>query len=569
MSASNNNTRPIGGHGLPIPHDHAYVRVQFPCAPSESAMLRVGGVLNMVRAASAEEDGPHQLQFNVSNSMYGPSIASTRDTRGARLLLRLLTDEHGRTQPAIMGVVRTAFSFDGLADYYYEGSFLMRERLFPASNRRDFLNSELEPLALRPNWSLAGSDRVSDFNLSATAARAGRLKDGVAVAAAAAAESGVVRIGAVALAPQPPPLERDVVDSDVYKLLVEMFSRRPVWHKDSLLARVPPALFHTGMYSAALRGVAYSFTGGPFRRAIVRYGYDPRKDRDAARYQSIDLRYMQESTERMQSYSARIQQKEEAWLQQEDRRIIDDIERTHKVTLAPLSGGGSDAAAQADTKFIAQMVGTSAEQVKKAESERRMRNMQARKLLQQRMALELVTFAQAPTRLFAMVPLEDLLHVDPFVRDALQRNKPPAHLHERLGWLEESIHNEIQKHLKARADLLINEVESSSTTASTTTTPLSTTTAVSTGKRKGAPSAVDDNAVTLSSANAQVPNNYDVVLKVIDKAAATATAAVAAGAATTTTPATAPTTATGENKKRRTFSEPEDDEFRDARSEEE
>lgn len=36
--------------------------------------------------------------------------------------------------------------------------------------------------------------------------------------------------------------------------------------------------------------LAYYFTTGPWRNFWVRFGFDPRKDRSAAKYQSLDYR---------------------------------------------------------------------------------------------------------------------------------------------------------------------------------------------------------------------------------------------------------------------------------------
>jgi hypothetical protein len=523
-------------------------------------MLRVGGVPNVVRAASAEDDEDQTIRFNISNSMYGPSIASTRDSRSARLLLRLVTDEHGHTQPTVMGVVKTAFSFDGLADYYFEGSFLMRERLFPAADRRDFLNSDLEPLVLRPNWSLAGSDRVADFNMSGAATRG--VKDvggggGVVGGGAAGAvgggdasgnSQGVFRVSATAPAPQPPVMERDVVASKVYIELEAMFRDRPVWHPQSLQAKMAPELYNTPMYSAALRCVAYGFVGGPFRRSLVRFGYDPRKDRNAARYQAIDLRYVQESNERMQSYASRIREYEDAWLQDKEKEILQMIAAQQGVRLA----SSVDPGAQAEAKLVAQVSGVSAERLKKAEATRRTYVTQSRRELQKKMMFEQVTFVQAPTRSFTMVPLDDLIPVDPVVRDALLRNKAPSTLNDKLGWLESSTYDEIQKHLKARAEYImgraIGEVTEPVVAAAAAAT--SSAAAASTSKRKRDAKDADGTAVSTTNATfstGPVPNNYEVELKVVDSKSE------------------APSE--GDAKKRRTIAESKEQEFVDANSE--
>ncbi len=58
------------------------------------------------------------------------------------------------------------------------------------------------------------------------------------------------------------------------------FSECPLWSKTALQlrTRVPPT-----QLKFILPAVAYYITNGPWRNQWVRFGYDPRKDREAAR----------------------------------------------------------------------------------------------------------------------------------------------------------------------------------------------------------------------------------------------------------------------------------------------
>lgn len=67
------------------------------------------------------------------------------------------------------------------------------------------------------------------------------------------------------------------------------FRECPVWLRRSVLQRVRPEL--RSSFVNTIRMVAYSFySAGPFAQAWVRYGFDPRQDREARQYQVVDLR---------------------------------------------------------------------------------------------------------------------------------------------------------------------------------------------------------------------------------------------------------------------------------------
>ena len=65
------------------------------------------------------------------------------------------------------------------------------------------------------------------------------------------------------------------------------FDGCPVWSKNAMQAvtRVPPS-----QLKFILPTVAYYFTTGPWRNQWVRFGYDPRRDCRAARFQTLDYR---------------------------------------------------------------------------------------------------------------------------------------------------------------------------------------------------------------------------------------------------------------------------------------
>ncbi len=67
----------------------------------------------------------------------------------------------------------------------------------------------------------------------------------------------------------------------------QCFRECPLWSKSALqsLTQVPPS-----QLKFILPTVAYYFTNGPWRNQWVKFGYDPRKSKDSAMYQTLDYR---------------------------------------------------------------------------------------------------------------------------------------------------------------------------------------------------------------------------------------------------------------------------------------
>lgn len=66
-----------------------------------------------------------------------------------------------------------------------------------------------------------------------------------------------------------------------------LFQRRPLWSKNALhaITKISPERL-----KFILPTLAYYFTTGPWRNQWVRFGYDPRKEREAANFQTLDYR---------------------------------------------------------------------------------------------------------------------------------------------------------------------------------------------------------------------------------------------------------------------------------------
>ena len=77
------------------------------------------------------------------------------------------------------------------------------------------------------------------------------------------------------------------IDQERLGLVKEKFQERPVWSKNALGAttKIP-----ADRLKLILPVVSYYFTTGPWRNQWVRFGYDPRKEREAGSHQTLDYR---------------------------------------------------------------------------------------------------------------------------------------------------------------------------------------------------------------------------------------------------------------------------------------
>ncbi|KND00444.1 transcription factor TFIIIC subunit TFC1 [Spizellomyces punctatus DAOM BR117] len=69
-----------------------------------------------------------------------------------------------------------------------------------------------------------------------------------------------------------------------------LFQERPIWTRLALHNSMPPA--YRNLMKRLMPIHAYVATSGPWRDCWIRYGYDPRRDREARLYQIIDVRFV-------------------------------------------------------------------------------------------------------------------------------------------------------------------------------------------------------------------------------------------------------------------------------------
>lgn len=87
-------------------------------------------------------------------------------------------------------------------------------------------------------------------------------------------------------------VHQELMSSEHVSILKELFAERPIWTRSAINERLAPRKFDLKLL---LPLVAFHFTGGPWRTCWIRYGYDPRNDVSASKYQLLDFRAQQRS----------------------------------------------------------------------------------------------------------------------------------------------------------------------------------------------------------------------------------------------------------------------------------
>ncbi|KAG6832979.1 hypothetical protein H0H92_004863 [Tricholoma furcatifolium] len=98
-----------------------------------------------------------------------------------------------------------------------------------------------------------------------------------------------------AVVPDKPPQvveeSRNLIDQKILRKLEDLFVQRPVWTRMSLFNQLTPGESREILNSKALLPlVCYVFQDGPWRDTLVRFSYDPRKDRNARFFQRLYFR---------------------------------------------------------------------------------------------------------------------------------------------------------------------------------------------------------------------------------------------------------------------------------------
>ena len=93
-------------------------------------------------------------------------------------------------------------------------------------------------------------------------------------------------------------LNEITTNDQLFKRLVKCFEERPVWSRNALVGRLS---CERADIKFMLPKIAYYFVNGPFRCMWIRFGYDPRVQKDSKVYQTLDFRVKQVYAKNMSS----------------------------------------------------------------------------------------------------------------------------------------------------------------------------------------------------------------------------------------------------------------------------
>ena len=71
----------------------------------------------------------------------------------------------------------------------------------------------------------------------------------------------------------------------------QLFEERPVWPKSALMYRLRHHRLARRHLKDVLSSLAYCFLTGPWRTFWIKFGYDPRQDPGAKKFQGVDFRH--------------------------------------------------------------------------------------------------------------------------------------------------------------------------------------------------------------------------------------------------------------------------------------
>eukprot|EP01105_Mastigella_eilhardi_P007580 TRINITY_DN1903_c0_g1_i1.p1 TRINITY_DN1903_c0_g1~~TRINITY_DN1903_c0_g1_i1.p1 ORF type:complete len:618 (+),score=174.25 TRINITY_DN1903_c0_g1_i1:22-1854(+) len=320
---------------VPLPAWRRFVCVEFPgfiakdppdgpTAHLDKAMATFGGAAGVSRVAPplphphapAPAGAPPPELSKTLPLVFRPGSVYAHPAFGERvissnLLLRVRTRGREVVGSEVLGIVHATVRFNGMADFQY---------LVPEPGEggpeQEQPSSEETPLSIPPDL-FSMRDKPLNYNFEGNPL----FREELAVSAEGQVTKRLVKkararpkaeLRAInfrtAQLPEPPArlphqqqddgsgeLEgergRSVVSEKLLGVMRQLFEERPVWSFEALheaVAQHVPVGMKTVQRLA--RYVSYYFTNGPWRHAMVRYGYDPRKDPSSLRYQVVEVR---------------------------------------------------------------------------------------------------------------------------------------------------------------------------------------------------------------------------------------------------------------------------------------
>ena len=91
----------------------------------------------------------------------------------------------------------------------------------------------------------------------------------------------------------------DISPNDhLFQKLIKCFDERPIWSRNALVGKLGCERVDIKLM---LPKISYYFVNGPFRCMWIRFGFDPRQQKDSKKYQTLDFRVKQVYAKNMSS----------------------------------------------------------------------------------------------------------------------------------------------------------------------------------------------------------------------------------------------------------------------------
>lgn len=265
----------------------------------EKAITALGGLKTIHKSATSSA----QLQLSIGQ-WCAPLQAVSSQT--SHILMKVKKNKRtGELTTETAGVVHRTFKFDSMADFQYlPPTSLLAQHSVDAEMAPD------APLYMPPPWFTKWSYQFPyRFEENTFTSRPGVIPDGSGAgaqgrrSAAPMAEavlanpnwipSHVMHFSDSEVPSEPPAGMMDqitAIEREALEVLKAMFEKRPCWIRAAIEEELPPHLRKTSRVQRPLMVLSNYWVDGPFRTAYTKLGYDPRKEPDAKKYQTIDFR---------------------------------------------------------------------------------------------------------------------------------------------------------------------------------------------------------------------------------------------------------------------------------------
>eukprot|EP00743_Colponemidia_sp_Colp-15_P005514 GILK01005931.1.p1 GENE.GILK01005931.1~~GILK01005931.1.p1 ORF type:complete len:540 (-),score=119.07 GILK01005931.1:127-1746(-) len=277
-----------------------FVCIEYPgqVVNPDKAIETLGGA-DAISKASAKQR-LLSLSFRSPRSLAHPVFADRVVSPGLLLSVKRKRDAPADSlQVQLQGAIHTTFRFNGMADFQY---------LPPASTKKqkvDIHEVQWEEVEARESLHLppplfSKVDTPQDYGflhnplsreVPVDTQLGGEVSRTVRKSNVAMKKLTILQFNSPISPPASPVFEsfRSAAPSSLKYKLYSLFSSRPIWLKNVLLAHLPPDTDLNNL-KKLIPQLAYVFSDGPWRMAYVRLGYDPRLVPESRIYQAIDLR---------------------------------------------------------------------------------------------------------------------------------------------------------------------------------------------------------------------------------------------------------------------------------------